>query len=55
MQSFPMLLAYFGPEVQVPLISFIAAGIGFLMTIGRAPIRGVRRWLAARKAKSNVS
>ena len=55
MQNFPVLLAYFGPEVQLPVISFIAAAAGFLMTIGRAPIRVISRWFKARKAKSNAS
>jgi hypothetical protein len=54
-QSFPTFLAYFGPDVQLPVMSFIAAAAGFLMTIGRAPLRAITRWLEARKAKSKVS
>jgi hypothetical protein len=54
MQSFPTLLAYFGPDVQLPLISFIAAAVGLVMTIGRAPIRVISRWIEARRAKSKA-
>ena len=52
MEQFPTVLAYFGPEVQLPLISFIAAVSGLVVTIGGAPIRMIKRWLAARKARS---
>jgi hypothetical protein len=55
MQDLPVILAYFGPEVQLPVISFIAAAAGLVMTIGRAPIRVISRWFKARKAKSNAS
>ncbi len=51
MQIFPVLLAYFGPEVQLPVLSFIAAVSGLFLTIGGAPIRAFKRWLGARKAK----
>jgi hypothetical protein len=52
MQTFPTVLAYFGPEVQLPVISFLAAVSGLLLTIGTAPFRAIKRWLGARKAKS---
>ena len=52
MQSLPILFAYFGPEVQMPLLSLLAAASGILMMIGRAPIRVVKRWIGAIKARS---
>jgi hypothetical protein len=55
MQSFPALLAYFGPEVQLPLMSIVAAVVGFLLTIGRAPFGVISRWLATQKAKGKTS
>jgi hypothetical protein len=54
-ESFPAVLAYFGPDVQLPVISFIAAVSGLLLTIGGAPIRAFKRWLAARKEKRTLS
>jgi hypothetical protein len=55
MQPFPVLLAYFGPEVQLPVLSFIAAASGLFLTIGSAPIRAFKRWLGARKEKRTLS
>jgi hypothetical protein len=55
MRPFPILLAYFGPEVQLPLLSFIAAASGILMMIGRAPIRLVKRWIGALRARIKSS
>jgi len=55
MQHFWPLLAYFGPEVQLPLLSAIGAISGILMMIGGAPIRVVKRWIAAHKARSKSS
>ena len=43
MQALPTLLAYFGPEVQLPVLSFLAAASGLLLTIGCSPIRAVKR------------
>lgn len=37
------LLAYFGPEVQMPLASLLASMIGLLMIAGAAPARLARR------------
>jgi hypothetical protein len=51
MLTSPILFAYFGPEVQLPLISFIAAASGFVLMVGRAPIRVVKRWVGAIKAR----
>jgi hypothetical protein len=53
--TFPLLLAYFGPEVQLPVISFLAAMSGLLLTIGTAPFRAIKRWFGARKAKRTLS
>lgn len=39
-----MLFAYFGPEMQLPLLSFIGAISGIVMIVGSAPIRLVKRW-----------
>lgn len=33
------ILAYFSPEVVLPMASILAAGFGFLMMLGRAPFR----------------
>jgi hypothetical protein len=38
-----LLLAYFGPEVQMPLASLLASMVGLLMIVGAAPVRLVRR------------
>jgi hypothetical protein len=40
-----LLLAYFGPEVQLPLTSLIGAISGVILIVGDAPIRWVRRRL----------
>jgi hypothetical protein len=40
----PLLLAYFGPELQLPLTSLIGAISGVMLIVGGAPIRLVRRW-----------
>ena len=45
MQVCSTLFAYFGPEVQLPLISLIGAISGIILIIGTAPIRMVKRWL----------
>jgi len=34
-----LILAYFSPEVILPVASIFAAGFGFLMMLGRAPFR----------------
>jgi hypothetical protein len=47
MQLIPSVLAYFGPEVQLPLLSLIGAVSGVVLMVGRAPIRIVKRWLGA--------
>jgi hypothetical protein len=55
MQHFPILLAYFGPEVQLPLMSFMVAFSALIVTIGGAPIRIIKRWLSAKRARSQSS
>ncbi len=47
MQIAPLLFAYFGPEVQLPLISFIGAISGLVMILGRKPVRLIKRWFRA--------
>ena len=39
MQTCPILIAYFAPEVVLPVASVFAGLVGFLMMIGRAPFR----------------
>ena len=41
-----MVLAYFTPDVALPVASLLAAAVGFVMMVGRAPIRFVTRTLA---------
>ena len=38
-----MLLAYFTPEVVLPLTSVVAAVFGFAVMVGRAPFRLLAR------------
>jgi hypothetical protein len=40
-----LLLAYFAPELTFPLASALAAAMGFIMLVGRAPLRIVSRGL----------
>ncbi len=42
------LYAYFGPEVQLPIISMIGVFSGIVMIVGGAPVRMVRRFLRGR-------
>ena len=46
MQTGTFLFAYFGPEVQLPLLSIIGAVSGVVLLVGSAPIRLVKRWFA---------
>jgi hypothetical protein len=55
MPHFPILLAYFGPEVQMPLLSFLAAAGGFLMVLGKAPIRFAKRWIDKFKSRGKAT
>ena len=51
-----MVLAYFTPEVALPVASVVAAAFGFLMMIGRAPFQFLARGLRAmRKDPSSPS
>ncbi len=42
-----MILAYFTPEVALPVASFVAAAFGFLMMVGRAPFKFLARGFRA--------
>jgi hypothetical protein len=44
-----MVFAYFAPEVALPLASALAAVVGFLMMVGRAPFQFVARAFRAVK------
>ena len=48
MQIYSTLFAYFGPEVQMPLISFLGTIAGTLLIIGATPLAVVKRWLQRR-------
>ncbi len=37
-----MIFGYFSPEVTFPLASVLAASIGFIVLVGRAPIRAAK-------------
>jgi hypothetical protein len=42
-----MVFAYFAPEVALPVASAVAAALGFLMMVGRAPFRIAARGIRA--------
>jgi hypothetical protein len=48
MAHVPTILAYFGPEVQLPLISLLGSIVGVVMLVGTYPFRvikeRIRRW-----------
>ena len=50
----PTLLAYFGPDMQLPVVSFIAAVSGLFLTIGGARIRAIKRWLGRKEEKTQA-
>jgi hypothetical protein len=39
MEILSVIFAYFAPEVTFPLASALAASVGFIILVGRAPIR----------------
>ena len=45
-----MILAYFTPEVVLPVASIVAAAFGFLMMVGRLPFQVAARGLRAAKS-----
>ena len=51
MQTGTFFLAYFGPEVQLPLVSLIGAISGVVLLVGAAPIRLVKRWFSKLSGK----
>jgi hypothetical protein len=40
-----VIFAYFAPELTLPLASALAATVGFIMLVGRAPLRIAARGL----------
>jgi hypothetical protein len=42
-----MILAYFSPEVVLPVASVVTAVFGFIMMVGRAPFRAAARGFRA--------
>jgi hypothetical protein len=55
MQNWSPMFAYFGPEVQFPLLSILGAMSGLLMLIGGAPYRWIKRWVNDRKGREPAS
>jgi hypothetical protein len=57
MAQLPTVLAYFGPEVQLPVISLIGSIVGLAMMVGSLPIRlireRVRRWRTPAATREN--
>jgi hypothetical protein len=47
------VFAYFGPEVQFPLVSFVGAAMGLVMMVGGAPIRRIKQWVSSMTRKNN--
>lgn len=39
METPSVLFAYFTPDVAFPIASVVAAALGFIMLVGRAPVR----------------
>jgi len=44
-----MVFAYFAPEVALPVASAVAAAVGFLMMVGKAPFQFAARAFRAAK------
>lgn len=42
-----MVLAYFAPEVVLPVASVVAAAFGFIMMVGRLPFQAAARGFRA--------
>jgi hypothetical protein len=42
-ETFRVIFAYFTPELTFPLASALAAAVGFIMLVGRAPYRLITR------------
>ena len=55
MPTSSLIFAYFGPEVQFPLLSILGAMSGLLMLVGGAPYRRIRRWVYDRKGRESAS
>lgn len=54
MPTTDLLVAYFGPEIQLPLASLIGAVSGVVLIVGGTPIRWLRRRIAV-LARSRAS
>jgi hypothetical protein len=52
LHPFSPLFAYFGPEVQLPLLSVLGAISGVVMLVVRSPYRYLSRWRASLGRKS---
>lgn len=55
MPNWSPIFAYFGPEVQFPVLSILGAMSGLLMLVGGAPYRRIRRWVYDRKGREPAS
>jgi hypothetical protein len=51
MQNWSPIFAYFGPELQFPVLSMLGAMSGLLMLVGGAPLRRIKRWVNDRKGR----
>ena len=49
MHHWSPVFAYFGPEMQYPLLSLMGALSGLLMIVGGGPYRRIRQWVRDRK------
>jgi hypothetical protein len=51
MGGLPILFAYVGPDVTLPVASVLAGIFGFIMMVGRAPLRFAANRLRALKVR----
>jgi hypothetical protein len=49
------VFAYFGSEVQLPLVSMIGVFSGIALIVGGAPVRLIRRYLREMTRKDSAS
>jgi hypothetical protein len=55
MHQWSPIFAYFGPEVQFPLLSLMGAISGLVMLVGGAPYRRIKRWIRDRRNRQTAS
>jgi hypothetical protein len=55
MHQWSPIFAYFGPEVQFPLLSLMGAISGLFMIVGGAPYRRIKRWIRDRRNRQTAS